>query len=654
MGSAADHDRDIPLAIVVASIVGACAFAAYSLTLLRGVDLGDTGAFQASMTWPDISARQAYPLYYAVALPFVHLAAPGNPALGLNLFSAVAGAVAVGGLALVATLVTGAPAAGALSALLLAFSYTWWHQAIIAEVYTLHLLLVGICLVALWAYAQRPTTRRLGIFFFVYAIAYGNHLSMVLLLAPFAIFLFLVTDRASRLFRPAIIGMALAIAAAGALQYLPQLLVLKHAVEGPQGLEATLTAFWFDVTKSDWRESMLLGVRENQMRDHLAMALFDAQQQFGIAGLVLALVGVTRLWRRQRPWAALAISVYVINLTFATTYNVGDPHVFFLPGHYITAFCAGAAIMPWGQSSPAGSELSSGVRGRLWPGAVAALSVAAIGYASWRAYDTWPAADRHDDQRAEQFVDQLTYQLDDHNAVLVADLDWQMKNALLYAGEVDHRGVAWVDLHDVLAHFPFFVDTNHALGRDVVATAQAAARIQSSYGPLFPLAPDDAPLSLEGASELIPPGATYVLAVLTQPRNQAIDVPSINGVVAALTGTRMTALHGGTYEVIAGRAGEAPAITRASDRPFRERARIGDASMDVRMDSWLPTETFRRGGFGHVIRDHKHVMALERGVNLVWFGADGDPSRPYYASGLYAPQVRYRIPANAPGLAQVR
>ena len=48
------------------------------------------------MLWPETSARQAYPLYYSLARPFVLAVSPGNPARGLNLFSAVCGGLAIG------------------------------------------------------------------------------------------------------------------------------------------------------------------------------------------------------------------------------------------------------------------------------------------------------------------------------------------------------------------------------------------------------------------------------------------------------------------------------------------------------------------------------------------------------------------------------
>ncbi|MGH9204732.1 MAG: hypothetical protein ACRD2A_26185, partial [Vicinamibacterales bacterium] len=86
-------------AIAVACIVATVAFWAYSRTLLPGVDLGDTGGFQAAVLWPETSARQGYPLYYALAKPFVATLSPANPARGLNLFSAVWAAATVGLLA---------------------------------------------------------------------------------------------------------------------------------------------------------------------------------------------------------------------------------------------------------------------------------------------------------------------------------------------------------------------------------------------------------------------------------------------------------------------------------------------------------------------------------------------------------------------------
>ena len=135
--------------LAAASVVATLAFACYSITLLRGVDLGDTAAFQAAVLWPEISARQAYPLYFGLAKPFVALLSPADPARGANLFSALLGAVAAGGVTWVGASLTGSLASGAIGGILLAFSYTFWTQAVIAEVYTLHLALITVILAGL-------------------------------------------------------------------------------------------------------------------------------------------------------------------------------------------------------------------------------------------------------------------------------------------------------------------------------------------------------------------------------------------------------------------------------------------------------------------------------------------------------------------------
>src|SRR5882672_4437894 len=356
-----------PRYVVAASIVATLAFRAYTQTLLPGVDLGDTGGFQAAVLWPEVSARQAYPLYYDLARSFVGAVSVANPARGLNLFSAIAGAAAVGLLTFLCALVADSLAAGAAAGLLLAFSYTFWSQAIIAEVYTLHLAIVLACCVALYAYAARPTRVRLALFFAVYALGFGNHLSMILLLVPFTVFLLQVTPDRRALFTPAVIGMAAAIAAVGALQYWPNLMSTAHLLNGPATWSDRLATFWFDTTKADWRESMVMGVRGDQLAGRVGMWWFDARQQFGIIGLLVAAAGLVRLWTISRPWATLVLLAYAINTAFAFTYNVGDTHVFYLPGHVFTALLAGAAISWFGAPDTArapirGDRIVSGGR----------------------------------------------------------------------------------------------------------------------------------------------------------------------------------------------------------------------------------------------------------------------------------------------------
>ncbi len=617
---------------LIACVVATIAFSIYARTLLPGVDLGDTGGFQAAVLWPETSARQAYPLYYNLARPFVRAVSPDNPARGLNLFSALWGAVAVGLLAFVAIGVTGSVPAGVIAPLLLAVSHTFWTQSVIAEVYSLHLALIAGCLVALRAYQQRPSQGRLLIFFAIYAAAFGNHLSMILLLVPFALFLLACSPRPRDLLTPRVVGSALAIALLGALLYAPNFAFVWTNIDAPARWGDRVAAFWFDVTKADWRDTMMLGVDNSELSDRLAMWIWDARLQFGIVGLIAALAGAVRLAAVARPWALFLVTAFAINTVFAVTYNVGDPHVFFLPGHFFTALAIAslfAAVPP---------------RSRTAMHAVAALLLV---YTAWRGWDTWPSATRHGDRRADLLVARVAAGVNDTRAIVLSDMNWQNENALLYSARYERPTLAWRRLAEVLPHLPFFVGDNQSVGRDVVLVGQAAEKVASAYASLLPLEPDGQPPGLLARAETIPRGTPFVLTLLKPTQEQPFDSADFDQLLDLLAGDRAPRRSRALFQVWAGLAGETGAYHREADRPFRDGfALLGDRFF-VRMESWLPFETFRRAGFGHVLRGREPVLTIERGVSLVSFERDGSAAVAY-AAGLYAPPSRVRIPASIP------
>jgi hypothetical protein len=270
-------------------------------------------------------------------------------------------------------------------------------------------------------------------------------------------------------------------------------------------------------------------------------------------------------------------------------------------------------------------------------------------YAGWRAWDTWPAADRHRDRRADVLVARVAGGIHDGNGVLLSQMEWQSENALLYSARYERRDLAWTRLANVLPHLPYFVRDNHAIGRDVILTQSAAAEVVAAYGPAYAVLRDETPSSpsLTEIVDRIPRGAPYILSLLTPTSDERLDTAMFDATLDTLGGTPAVARDGSSYQVWAGVAGETPAFHRASNRPFRDAFSIAGDRFAVRLDSWLPFDTFRRGGFGHVTRGREPLLTVERGVSLVWFQADGTPAFTY-AAGLYAPKPRFRIVASAP------
>jgi hypothetical protein len=616
-------------ALLAAAAVGIAAFALYRATLLPGMDLGDTPSLQTRIGTSLLTPRDGYPLYSAIGNLF-DWAMPGDPARAVNLASAVQGAIACALIVLVGVRLSGSVAAGAAAALLFATSYTFWSQSIIAEVYALHMIFVALTLLLALRWAERPTLGRLAAFFAAYAIGFGNHLSMILLAPAWAIFLLTSAPNGWRsMLTPRVLALAAVCACAGALQYAWNLRTLWLLPDPPAGLVEGLQRFWFDVTKADWRETMVLQVPRAMVSDHAAMYVFDLDQQFGWVVPFIALAGLVQLLKTNVRYAVLVLTIYVVNLAFAFSYNVGDTHVFYLPSHLMVALLAAPGVVL------AGNVLRQ-------PHLVAALL---LGYAGTRAWRDYPALDRSDDDRPTSVLAGLTVGLDDRHAILLTDLNWQIQNGLSYFGKEIAPEVAYQGMPAVLLYAPALIADNTAIDRDVVLTERARSSLIAAYGPLFSTAPDPrvAAPSLSAATLNLPNRSRYVFCVLKPTRDLNLDWDDIGRALATITGGTPVRVPDGDYVAIAGTSGRPPDLVIGSNRPFRRSLDLDGVRVSIRMESWLAADTIRRMGFGHVVAAHQHTLTVERGVSFAAFDSSGRAMRTAYASNIFAPQPRFLI-----------
>lgn len=625
-------DRGKAAAIALATLVASFAFVLYRSTLLPGFDFGDTPSFQVMAGEPAITPRDGYPLYFALGRLFV-LAFPGDKAHALNVASAIYGALACGLVLVLAAELSGSLLAGAAAAILLAGSYTFWSQSVITEVYTLHILLVTLTLVLLLRWERRQTNGRLGLFVAVYALAFGNHLSMVLL-AP-ALFLFLVLSArhtGTRLFTLTAILMTVALTAAGAMQYLWNFRALALKPLPPAGLADAFNAFWFDVTKADWRESMVGQVPTVVASDRLAMFAFDTWQQFGWPGILLTIAGLGQLLRTNVRRGLLLLMAYLCSAAFALTYNVGDSHVFFLTPHLMTALLAAPGIV-----------LVAGAA--RWRKAMPAAAALGICYGLARIYADYPALDRSEDRRPRETLDAFSAGVDDRTAVLLTNLNWQVENGLNYYGREVRPELSVVPLQTVLPHVPAIVRDNAAIGRQVLADERAGVELQRVHDAVLSEAPDSRvpTTSLLDLVRTLPPGTRYVLCVLRPTRDQAIDRNDFSAALRALTGSQLEQLDVTRYTAIAGLTGASPVLAESHDGPWRRSFAINGLPVVVRMDAWLTFDTIRRMGFGHVIANRRHTLIVDRGISFAAFDESGTATVRGYAANIFAPPARYVV-----------
>jgi hypothetical protein len=620
-------------------VVGGIAFLLYRATLLPGLDLGDTASFQAIAASSRLTPRDAYPLYFGIGKAFLR-ASSSEPAAALNLASAVLAAAAAGMVSWVGSQLGRSVACGITAGLLLATSYTFWSQAIIAEVYALHIFMMAASLAALLAWSARPALWRLGVFFGLYAVSFGNHLMMILLAPGFTLFLVLRARGVRPFIDLRVVGLALGLAALGAAQYWWNFSWIWNSPDRAGGLTDALIVFWHDVTKADWRESMMVGVHPVRLPERLALYWFDLRQQIGLVGVALVLPGALWLMARRPFHWTLVLGAFVPTFLFGLTYNVGDPHVFFLPSHMLVTLLAGCGLAPLIEAM---RKAQDGRQKHLRIVTAVAVGLT-FGYAGWRGLDTFPAVDKSGDLRAYTVFDRMTAGLTGENAVLASDLNWELHNGLVYYARHVRPGLRIFSAERTLPELREFVASNGREGRDVVLTPSAADKVRRAF-PDLRIEPDPrtAVQSLAERVAGLPEGTVYVFASLAPHREHPVRQAQRDSVAGVLTDGRLASLPHSRYTVIAGVAGQMPELVAAARRPYRLKRRIGGIQLDIRMESWLPEETFRRSGFGQVVANRRQVLVMDRGLSFVALNPDGTIMAVEYEAGLYAPFQLYLV-----------
>ncbi|MBI5296418.1 MAG: DUF2723 domain-containing protein [Chloroflexi bacterium] len=357
-----------------------------------GSDGGDliTAAATGSVPHPS-----GYPLYLLLARLFQFLPF-GTLAFRTNLLSALAVTAAVvlvyGLAARSLSLADGRPnwAAGLASALAFGLAPLVWSQAVISEVYALHILFVVIILNL--SCGVRPdyfTPRRLDLALGVtFGLSLGNHVTTVLLLP----LLFSALPDTSRRF--AILRRLAWLTGAALLVYLT--LPLRAFFDPPINWNDPVTWQGFvSLVSGGLYQGKLLSLAPLEVWERLRSAAGLLLDQAGIVGLVLACLGLIVFFKptalyRHTLWIA------VINLAFALAYGTHDSFVYLIPT------CLGFAL--WIGMGLAGilSVLPPRLA-RLGP----ALGLGLAVFLLLLGFSHRPQVDASHDQRAEAFGRQV-------------------------------------------------------------------------------------------------------------------------------------------------------------------------------------------------------------------------------------------------------
>jgi len=413
---------------VLPFLLGLMTLCLYLRTLLPSVGEADTFEFQVVVPKLGVAHPTGYPLYVLLGKLFTLLPLR-DVAWRVNLASAVFAVGAVLVLYVILGRLTGRPLCSFLVALAFAFSTSFWSQAVVAEVYTLHNLLVAVLLwVVLVPGVEQDgwvcqKTRRWKTASFVLGLSLTNHLTTVLLV-PAVLLAVLLASRPLRVVRSSrnarrgggegetgpddsplkdpedltgrlrapgardcLVATALFVLGLSVYLFIPLRWPALH-----EGTRMTLRGFLTYVTGGQFHGALRLDGWQDPTRWRIMARLM--LEPFGWVGLVLASVGAVGWAVHRRRALMVTGAAFLAFVFYGLNYYVADIAVFLLPAHLILAVWMGAGVTLLADSL---SRASSVVKAdaRVWcSGLVTAVALIPLS----QIWVNLPAVDRSGDQ----------------------------------------------------------------------------------------------------------------------------------------------------------------------------------------------------------------------------------------------------------------
>lgn len=332
-----------------ALVLGGLAFALYLTTAARSAVYGDgpelaTAAYQLGVPHPT-----GYPLYTLLAHLFIRLVPVGEVIFRTTLFSAVTCALAVSVLYILGTYLFRRRWIAAFVAALVAVAEVFWAQAVVTEVYGLHMLLTSSMLTAAIVWDRTARLRWLYATMALVGLSLSHHLMSVTWLPALALLLGTSPHRSQirrawpKLLLTAVLPLLLYI-------YLP-----IAAWRDPYmnwGDIRNLRNFVDHVTGAQYRFRMGHTSWSTLWRSIYNYVGWPVEHkcegylltQFNVAILWLAPVGIWSLLRRARRLFWWSLAGYAFPVAWALNYNIPDIDAYFLLSHVVVAIWIGYGV----------------------------------------------------------------------------------------------------------------------------------------------------------------------------------------------------------------------------------------------------------------------------------------------------------------------
>lgn len=321
----------------------------YSLSMAPTVYNLDSAELTIAASTGGLMRATGYPLYLLIGRFWSRIPL-GDVGFRMNLLSAVSGALGVW-LAYRIMRRLGVNRLAAIGAAgLLAFAPFYWSLSLVAEVYTLHVVMMGVLILLLLRWSDQPTPPRLAAAAFWLALSMGHHLATALLVPGVIFFVF------AHLGRQAFRLRNLAAAAIGSLAglsiylYLPLLYAAAPVFNYAGSYDASLNfhpvnlgsvsgLLWLVTGKSF--ASQMFAYRGAALWGEFAWFTGHLGRAFLFVGIGPGLAGVAALFRKDWKTAGLLALMFASTAFFYIDYLVVDKETMFLPTYLVWAIWIG-------------------------------------------------------------------------------------------------------------------------------------------------------------------------------------------------------------------------------------------------------------------------------------------------------------------------
>ncbi|MCI0530720.1 MAG: DUF2723 domain-containing protein [candidate division Zixibacteria bacterium] len=330
----------------------------YWRTLAKSVFWWDSGDLIANVSVLGIPHRPGFPLYILLAKLWSWIELGGSPAWRVNLFSAVCAALTLALVYLIFQQLTVerfssrrqyvlAALVGVGVAAMLGFNYSFWIQAVRAEVYSLAVLLFALML---WLAVRIETAKTFPFksycfFFLLLGLSLTNHPAIAI--STFPALLYLVMTSWTKVWNPRNLfwGIILFVAGLSVYLYLPLRSQTNPVFNwlNPADWKGYLQALYSSGNFSRFNSF------NAEFLQHLLRIAKLFVQQLGIIGFVVALFGFWSLGPKRRRWLWFSILATLFNwLTLAALTGEFIPNNPDLHGYLLPSILVWCLAFGWG------------------------------------------------------------------------------------------------------------------------------------------------------------------------------------------------------------------------------------------------------------------------------------------------------------------